>query len=63
MRIAAPATIPSARSRRYIAPLFVNNVTDAVYKIGGIPVYNTVGFASFFYGEPQMYGARLKYHW
>ncbi len=43
--------------------LFVNNVTDAVYRIGGIPVYNTVGFASFFYGEPQMYGARLKYHW
>ncbi len=41
--------------------LFVNNLTDAVYRVGGFPVYTTAGFTSFFYGEPQMYGARIKY--
>jgi iron complex outermembrane receptor protein len=40
---------------------FVTNLTDSVYKIGGVPVYTTVGFASFVYSEPQMYGARIKY--
>jgi iron complex outermembrane receptor protein len=43
--------------------LFANNVTNTIYRIGGIPVYGVVGFASFFYGEPTMYGARLRYHW
>ncbi|HLG89775.1 MAG TPA: TonB-dependent receptor [Alphaproteobacteria bacterium] len=41
--------------------LFVNNLTDAVYRIGGYPIYSTAGFTAFFYGEPQMYGVRLKY--
>jgi iron complex outermembrane receptor protein len=43
------------------ASLFVTNLTDAVYKLGGYPVYSAVGFSSFVYGEPQMYGVRLRY--
>lgn len=43
------------------ASLFATNVTDAVYKIGGFPVYNAVGFSSAVYGEPRMFGLRLKY--
>lgn len=43
------------------ASLFATNVTDAVYKIGGFPVYNDVGFSSAIYGEPRMFGIRLKY--
>jgi len=41
--------------------LFATNVTDTVYKIGGFPVYDAVGFSSAIYGEPRMYGVRLKY--
>ena len=41
--------------------LFATNVTNAVYRVGGYPVYNIAGFASFFYNEPQMYGAKIKY--
>jgi iron complex outermembrane receptor protein len=42
--------------------LFATNVTDTVYRIGGYPVYSAAGFASFVYGEPQMWGVQLKYH-
>jgi iron complex outermembrane receptor protein len=41
--------------------LFATNVTDTVYKLGGIPVYGVAGYAAFVYGEPRMYGARIKY--
>src|SRR6185437_2383928 len=34
---------------------------DAVYRVGGYPIYTTAGFSSFFYGEPQMYGFKIKY--
>lgn len=43
--------------------LFANNVTDTVYKLGGYPIYGVAGFAAFVYGEPTMYGAKLKYSW
>jgi iron complex outermembrane receptor protein len=41
--------------------LFATNVTNQVYKLGGYPIYGLVGFASYVYGEPQMYGAKIKY--
>jgi len=43
--------------------LFVTNLTDRLYKIGGYPIYTAAGFASFVYGEPRMYGVRMRYHW
>ena len=41
--------------------LFATNVTDTIYRLGGYPIYGIGGFASFVYGEPQMYGAKIKY--
>src|SRR5579883_2101579 len=41
--------------------LFATNVTNQVYKLGGYPIYGVGGFASFVYGEPQMYGVKIKY--
>jgi len=41
--------------------LFATNVTDQVYRLGGYPIYGVGGFAAFVYGEPQMYGAKIKY--
>ena len=41
--------------------VFATNVTNNVYKVGGFPLYSTSGFASFIYGEPTMYGVKLKY--
>jgi iron complex outermembrane receptor protein len=43
--------------------LFATNVTDTIYRIGGYPIYGVAGFASFVYGEPRMYGARIRYRW
>jgi len=41
--------------------LFATNVTDQVARVGGYPIYGIGGFTSFFYNEPQMYGAKIKY--
>jgi iron complex outermembrane receptor protein len=41
--------------------LFASNVTNKLYSIGGITVYNSLGFAVQRFGEPRMYGIRLRY--
>lgn len=42
--------------------LFANNVTDNEYATGTADFYNTpFGIATMTYGEPRMYGARLRY--
>ncbi len=41
--------------------LYATNVTNQLYKLGGYPIYGIAGFASYVYGEPQMYGAKIKY--
>lgn len=41
--------------------LFVTNLTDTKYKIGGFPVYYSVGFSSGVYNEPRMFGISAKY--
>lgn len=44
------------------ASLFASNVTDKVYLTGVRTVYDTaLGFAVGRYGEPRMYGVRLRY--
>lgn len=43
------------------AGLFVTNVTNEVYKIGGVPIYSVLGTTSVIYNEPRSWGLRLRY--
>jgi iron complex outermembrane receptor protein len=40
---------------------FMSNALDKVYYQGGLPLYSGAGFASALYGEPRMFGFRVKY--
>ena len=40
---------------------FVTNVSNKTYVLGGYPV-TALGFQTFVYGEPRMYGLSVKYH-
>jgi iron complex outermembrane receptor protein len=42
--------------------LFVSNATDKVYGVGGFGYYNNLGYSIQLYGEPRMYGIRVRYH-
>ncbi|MFN3818051.1 TonB-dependent receptor [Blastomonas sp.] len=42
--------------------LYVRNLTDTVYKVGGIQLYTGAsGFISAAFGEPRTFGAQLRY--
>lgn len=41
--------------------LFVTNLTDKTYRIGGYPVFDAAGFSTGIYNEPRMWGASVKY--
>jgi iron complex outermembrane receptor protein len=41
--------------------LFASNVTNKLYSIGGFDLYSSVGYLAQKFGEPRMYGIRLKY--
>ena len=42
--------------------LFVTNLTDTVYRVGGLAVYPTLlGFDAAVYNPPRMIGAQLRY--
>lgn len=41
--------------------LFVNNVTDELYKIGGNPIYSVLGTTGVLYNEPRTWGVQLRY--
>ena len=41
--------------------VFVNNVTDEVYKIGGVPIFSVLGTTSVIYNEPRTWGLSLRY--
>jgi iron complex outermembrane receptor protein len=43
------------------ASLFASNVLDKVYSIGGFGTYTLYGISTNKYGEPRMYGIRLRY--
>ena len=43
--------------------MFATNVYNSVYRIGGYPIYNTIGYSTGIYNEPQMFGLKLKYRW
>ena len=40
----------------------MTNVTDKLYQLGHYGIYSSSGFVSAVYGEPQMFGFQLKYH-
>lgn len=40
---------------------FMTNATDRTYLIGAFGLYNALGTSSGIYGEPRMFGFRLKY--
>lgn len=42
--------------------MFVTNVTNKTYRVANTGVFHTVGAQSSLYGEPRMYGARLRYN-
>ena len=44
------------------ASLFASNLLDKNYVVGGGGFYNLLGFTTSRYGEPRMYGVRLRYH-
>jgi len=42
--------------------LYVKNLTDTVYKVGGVQLYTGAsGFISAAFGEPRTYGAQLRF--
>jgi len=41
---------------------FMTNALDATYTIGTYALYTTSGYVSSIYGEPQMWGFKLRYH-
>ncbi len=43
------------------ASIFVTNLANKAYLIGGIPTYNSAGFTSGVESEPRMWGASVKY--
>jgi iron complex outermembrane receptor protein len=43
--------------------LFATNVYNSLYRVGGIADYNTIGYSTAVYNEPQMFGLKLKYRW
>jgi iron complex outermembrane receptor protein len=40
---------------------FMTNVTDNLVKLGNVGIYNSSGYVSGIYNEPQMWGFRVKY--
>ena len=41
--------------------LFVSNATNKVYTTAGLGLYASLGYVDRMFGEPRMYGARLRY--
>ncbi len=48
---------------RFDLGLFVTNATNRIYQISTTGVFTSIGMASNMYGEPRMYGLRLRYNW
>ena len=43
------------------ASLFVTNATNKLYRVGNANSYNGLGIFASLYGEPRMYGVKLRY--
>jgi iron complex outermembrane receptor protein len=43
------------------ASLFVTNLTNKLYRVSNSGVFQSLGVWSELYGEPRMYGLRLRY--
>lgn len=40
---------------------YITNLTDTVYRAGGLDVYSALGFTSALYNPPRMFGVQLRY--
>lgn len=40
---------------------YVTNLTNTVYRVGGLDVYSALGFTSALYNPPRMFGVQLRY--
>jgi iron complex outermembrane receptor protein len=43
------------------ATIFGTNLTNKLYRVSNSGVYQTIGVHSDMYGEPRMYGIKLRY--
>ncbi len=43
--------------------LFMTNVLDRTYLVGILPTLQTIGALGHIYGEPRMFGAKVRYRW
>jgi len=43
--------------------LYGTNLTDKLYRTSNSDLYQSLGVSSTLYGEPRMYGIRVRYHW
>jgi iron complex outermembrane receptor protein len=42
---------------------FMTNVLNRTYLVGILPTLDTIGALGHIYGEPRMFGAKVKYNW
>jgi len=52
---------PLQRGQIISATLFVTNLTDTIYPTGEFDTYYSLDVVSKVYGEPRMFGARIRY--
>ena len=43
--------------------IFATNVYNSTYRLGGFPIFDTIGYTAELYNEPQMFGFKVKYRW
>jgi iron complex outermembrane receptor protein len=43
--------------------LYGTNLTDKLYRTSNSDLYQSLAVSSTLYGEPRMYGVRVRYHW
>lgn len=43
------------------AAAFVKNITNKVYRVGAISIFNEAGYTSGLYGDPRTYGFDVSY--
>ena len=48
-------------TRPFDASFYMTNATDQLYIAGGTVVYNALGVNPILYGEPRMFGVKLRY--
>jgi len=56
------ATWANVMGQPFDLAFFMTNATNKLYRVGSNDLSYNLGFASYMYGEPRMFGMRLRYH-